>query len=110
MCFGVADQPRRCVYRGLPAGELGAACAADAECQCIALPDGTCREFQPCVAEGETTCGAAEPEPGGCGCRARGGAAPSALAVLVLAIAGTRRRRLTAAGGRARRTARTAAR
>ena len=75
VCFG-----GRCLYRGLPAGELGARCDRDGACQCVALPDGTCREFVPCVGEDET-CRAPEP---GCGCRAPSGGGTTALVVLGL--------------------------
>lgn len=79
----------RCSYHGLPAAELGAACAADGACSCVALPDGSCRELRPCVTEGESTCRAADP---GCGCSSNGGAggtAVLALATLLLVRART---------------------
>lgn len=87
-CASDADCPdetvcarERCVYRGLPAGELGGDCTNDGACQCIALPGGACREFVPCVTEGPSTCTASDP---GCGCGASNGGS-FALAALLLA-------------------------
>ena len=89
-CASDADCPAetvcfqdRCVYAGLPAGELGNACASDGDCQCVALPGGACREFRPCVTEGDdAVCGAAQP---GC-CGASNGDGSVALALAVLAV------------------------
>lgn len=93
MCFGLPDQPRRCVYRGLPAGELGDSCKSNGECSCVAMPNGDCREFRPCVVEEGETCRADEP---GCGCSAARGGGSFALLLLATLV--------TVAGGRARRT------
>jgi uncharacterized protein (TIGR03382 family) len=88
-CASDADCPAetvcfedRCVYAGLPAGEFGAICTSDGPCQCVAMPDSTCREFLPCVTEGESTCRTSE---SGCGCgTSSGGSFAIALAVLGL--------------------------
>ena len=73
----------RCVYAGLPAGEFGAACSSDGDCQCVAMPDGACREFIPCITEGETECRIAKP---GCGCGASSGRGSFAMALAVLGL------------------------
>jgi secreted trypsin-like serine protease len=87
-----------CSYHGLPAGQLGAPCTEDGACTCVALPDGTCREYIPCVTEGDTSC-KLDDDPG-CGCHTSGG---SGIAIaLVVLLSGT--------VGRGRRSGRTARR
>jgi len=78
----------RCVYAGLPAGEFGAACTSDGDCQCVVMPDGACREFIPCVTEGETACRIAEPGCSGCGASSGGSIV---IAIAVLGLLGRRR-------------------
>jgi hypothetical protein len=88
-----------CSYHGLPAGQLGAACTADGVCSCVALPDGSCREYIPCVSEGATACKLDDDDPG-CGCHSSGGGA--SLAILVVALSGMvgRGRRIDRAAAR----------
>ncbi len=89
VCGADADCPdetvcvrERCSYHGLPAGEFGAACTGDGPCPCVAMPDGACREFLACVAEGSATCVVHDP---GCDCHSSG---PSSfgLALIVLGL------------------------
>lgn len=103
MCFGLPEQLPRCVYRGLPAGELGAACTSDGDCACVAMPDGSCREFLPCIVEDGATCRAAD---AGCGCGSARGGSPLLVVGLGLWLAC----RIRGSGDRARRSRRTAPR
>ncbi len=82
VCFAVSDEPRRCVYRGLPAGTFREACPTGDQGPCVTVPDGSCRRLAPC---GESI-------DDGCGCRTT--TSPSWLLALAWLVRtrGSRRR------------------
>lgn len=83
VCFGLGDQPRHCVYRGLPAGELGDTCTASTDNQlCATMPDGSCRLYTQCD----------ELPPDSC-CSSGRGAGVGSGVMGALALLGLRRRR-----------------
>lgn len=84
ICFA-----EHCSYRGLPASTFVDACTADGACQCVAMPDGACRELVPCFREEGDTCHAPAPADAGCGCRSSGDGGM----LVVGALAVIRRRR-----------------
>jgi MYXO-CTERM domain-containing protein len=89
VCFGLSGADKHCVYRGLPAGELGDACTSATECEdaCVRVGDG-CLRFIPCDREPSDHCA---PSDDGCGCTAPGGS-PSSLMLGLLAMAYAARR------------------
>lgn len=83
VCFSLDDQPRHCVYRGLPAGEFGASCTASTnDFMCAAMPDGSCRRYTSCD----------ELPPDGC-CGTGRGAGRGSGVLAALALLAIRRRR-----------------
>jgi uncharacterized protein (TIGR03382 family) len=92
-CASDADCPAetvcfrdRCAYAGLPAAEFGSTCTTSGDCQCVAMPDGACREFLPCVFEGDATCKPLRPGCGGCGASGSGGSFAIVVAVFGLLL------------------------
>lgn len=85
VCFSIENQPRHCVYRGLPAGDFGRACTMnEGETLCVTMPDGACRQYLPCDVD---------KPPGDGGCCSAGSAAGIPLVPCALVFVAMRRRR-----------------
>lgn len=84
VCFSLDDQPRHCVYQGLPAGEFGKTCTMSAgETPCVTMPDGSCRQYVSCD----------QVPPDSCCSAGRSGAGVGSGVVAALALLAMRRRR-----------------
>jgi MYXO-CTERM domain-containing protein len=89
VCFGLAGADKHCVYRGLPAGELGEPCTTASECEdaCVRVGDG-CLRYVPCDPEPSDHCA---PNDDGCGCAAPGTSRSSLLLALLAMVFAARR-------------------
>lgn len=86
VCFSIDNQPKYCVYRGLPAGTFGATCTvSEGDALCTPMPDGTCRRYAPCASD----------PPADESCCSAGGSSLGWLSssLIAMAVAMSRRRR-----------------